>query len=53
MEPFRRRFVKRGGHRALIFEIGKQVIGGRSIMRYVSADGRQPAQARRRRGLPV
>ncbi|VWB45344.1 two component transcriptional regulator [Burkholderia aenigmatica] len=45
MEPSRRRFVKHGRYRALIFKTSKQAIGGRSIMRYVSADGRRPAPA--------
>ncbi len=49
MEPFRRRFVKRGSHRTLIFQISKRAIRGRSIMRYVSAAGRQRASLSPRR----
>ncbi|WP_244130146.1 response regulator, partial [Burkholderia gladioli] len=45
MEPSRRRFVKRGRYRSLIFKTAKQAIGWRSIMRYVSANGRRPAPA--------
>jgi hypothetical protein len=56
MEPSRRGFVKHGGAAhavyALIFEIGACAIGGRSIMRYVSADG-VPGSHRQRRRFSV